>query len=87
MGRSLLHLVSSITFVSGDCDRSPLPVAPSVQRLNGGGNAYSGGAGDAQGGRVANVADNGADITNNPGAGSGAGGFSTSGDATGGDAL
>ena len=84
---ALLPLVSSITFVSGDCDRSPLPVAPSVQRLNGGGNAYSGGAGDAQGGRVANVADNGADITNNPGAGSGAGGFSTSGDATGGDAL
>lgn len=34
-----------------------------------------------------NAADNGANIANDPGAGSGAGGFSTSGDATGGDAM
>ncbi len=54
---------------------------------NGGGNAYSGAAGDDRGGDVVNVADDGEDITNTGGANtSGVGGTSSSGSATGGDA-
>lgn len=54
---------------------------------NGGGNAYSGAAGNDRGGDVINATDDDTDITNMGGTNtSGTGGDSASGDAIGGDA-
>lgn len=54
---------------------------------NGGGNAYSGFAGNDRGGDVVNVADDGEGVDNLGGANApGAGGESTTGNAFGGDA-